>query len=166
MRGKYLPLLTLIVILSACSKKSTGPSGVDFPNISSEIIATYHIVGKIVPPETVTGSITAEEALLNPGHGEMWRVRVKEKTFVKFLLESGANSWIMLYRVYDLSDLPQSIERLYSDSDTYGNTLIKYTLEPNKEYWLNVVLYINESLGLGFPADYEINVTLYPDGTE
>jgi hypothetical protein len=144
--------LAASLLIAACGGDSTGPEGVQFPDIAASEIALYCIRGEAVPSTSVNGSITSGDChtgITDDGYWESWHVRVASSGSVTFSASSSFDNYLELIRVDDVNDIENSSVLIAFDDDsgTDLNATITATLQVDTDYAIIVSGYDDSETG-------------------
>ena len=134
-------LAALLVLGVACSKDGTGPGGVTFPPLPSDLLAGFCSRGEAVAGQTKSGSVTASDCDAGDSYYEVWRVRVASPASVTFDATSGLDNYLTIARLESYTSTSETVTIVGENDDRSTsdlNALVTVTLQPNTDYFVSV----------------------------
>jgi len=156
--GASFRFLLLLLPLACGDDSGTNSSqdGVKFPNIPSDVLSTMCIRGQIVPPKTLSGTVTDADCQIPglPDYREGWRVRVKTSADwnIRVTADFYGNLYLFAVNPENVAGMVQ-LERSSIDGSE-GDGLITHTLLSGSENWV----YIKNFDYYGGNASYTLSV--------
>lgn len=140
MTRSILAILALGALLG-CSKDGTGPGGVTFPTLPSDLLAAFCSRGEAVVGQTKSGSVAASDCDAGDSYYEVWRVRVASTTSVTFDVTSGFDNYLTIARLESYTSTGATVAIVGENDDRSSsdlNALVTVTLQPSTDYFVSV----------------------------
>jgi hypothetical protein len=147
MKPRFIALIALGLGL-ACGKDSSGPGGVTFPSLPSNMLATFCVRGEGLVGQTKSGSVTSGDCdagdvdPADSSYYEVWRVRVASVTSVTFDANSAFDNYLTVLRLDSYTSNSASLTLMGENDDRQAgvnlNALVTVTLQPNTDYFVSI----------------------------
>jgi len=150
MRTLRLPTLFAALALIGCGDDSTGPAGIEFPDLPSGLLAAYCVVGERQPSQAISGTVSNTDCQLSDSsYYEVWRVRVATAGNYQFAATSTFDNFISVLRLESYSGSSATLSTLAFDDDSGPGTngLLTASLQPNTDYFFVVNGYSQADVG-------------------
>lgn len=144
-------VVVLALVVAACSKDSSGPSGLP-PNL----LAAYCVRGDAALGQTKSGSVTdndcdsADIDASDSSFYEVWHIRVNSTTSVTFDANSAFDNYLVVLRLDSYTTTTASLTVIGENDDREPenlNALVTVTLQAGVDYFVSVSGYDYDQTG-------------------